>query len=148
MARGNASFGKLLAETAGSVESGLGLFRQFKTTEGRVDVKKAGLFGIVSMARVLAICHHVVERSTPARIAGVQALGIGAAADLNALANAQETFLDLLIAQQIDDIELGTPPSNMVAVKSLSAGDRARLRAAFDAVRHLESLTRELLFKG
>jgi DNA polymerase-3 subunit epsilon/CBS domain-containing protein len=148
MARGNAAFAKLLAESAGAVESGLGLFRQFKTTEGRVDVKKAGLFGIVSTARVLAICHHVVERSTPARLAGVRALGVGAATDLNELATAQETLLDLLIAQQIEDIEHGMPASNMVAVRSLSSNDRTRLRAAFDAVRHLDSLTRELLFKG
>lgn len=148
MARGNAAFAKLLAETAGVVESGLGLFRQFKIAEGRVDLKKTGLFGIVSTARVLAICHHVMERSTPARLAGVRALGLGAETDLDALAAAQETFLDLLLAQQIEDIERGMPPSNRVAIKPLPSNERARLRAAFEAVRYLDSLTHELLFRG
>jgi DNA polymerase-3 subunit epsilon/CBS domain-containing protein len=146
LARGQAAFAKLLAEAAGNVESGLGLFRQFNTKEGRIDLKKTGLFGIVSTARALAVCHHVVKHSTPARLAGVRALGIGAATDLDTLAAAQETFLDLLIVQQIEDIEHGTPPSNAVSIRSLSPQARSRLRAAFDAVRHLDRLTRELLF--
>jgi DNA polymerase-3 subunit epsilon/CBS domain-containing protein len=140
------AFAKLLAEASGSVEGAFGLFRQFKTREGRIDLKKSGLFGIVSTARVLAIRHHVVERATPARLAGVRALGIGAEGDLNALAEAQETFLDLLIAQQINDIDRGTPPSNAIAVKRLTPHDRERLRTAFEAVRNLDDLTRNLLF--
>jgi CBS domain-containing protein len=140
-------FAKLLAEAAGSVESGLGFFGRFKTDRGRIDLKKAGLFGIVTTARVLAIRHNVVERSTPARLAGVKALGLGAEGDLDTLAEAQETLLDLVLAQQIEDIEHGTPPSNAVAVKRLSSRDRARLRSALEAVRHLDDLTRDLLFK-
>ena len=146
-AHGEIAFTKLLAGAAGSVESAFGLFRQFKTREGRIDLKKFGLFGVVSTARVLAIRHHVVERSTPARLAGVKALGIGAESDLDALLEAQETFLDLLAAQQIEDIEHGTPPSNAVAVKRLSSNDRARLRTALEAVQHLDDLTRDLLFE-
>ena len=57
-------------------------------------------------------------------------------------------FLDLILAQQIADIERGTPPSNAVAVKRLSRRDRERLRSALDAVRHLDRLTRDLLFRG
>lgn len=147
-ARGEVSFLKLLAEAGGGVEPGLGLFGQFKTREGRIDLKKAGLFGVVSTARVLAICHHVVERSTPARLAGVKALGIGADTDLDALGEAQNTYLDLIVGQQIEDIQAGTPPSNTVAVKRLSAADRQRLRGALEAVRHLDELKRDLLFRG
>jgi CBS domain-containing protein len=146
-ARGETSFAKLLAEAAGTVEPGLGLFGRFKTTHGRIDVKMAGLFGIVTTARVLAIRHHVVERSTPARIAGVKALDLGAASDLDALIDAQDVFLDLLLGQQIADIASGIPPSNAVAVNRLSLGDRTRLRAALEAVAHLDELTRELLFR-
>ena len=141
------AFAKLLAEAAGSVESGLGFFGRFKTSGGRIDLKKTGLFGIVTAARVLAIRHHVVERSTPARLAGIEALGLGAKSDLDALIEAQETMLDLVLTQQIEDIEHGTPPSNAVAVKRLSPRDRARLRAALEAVSHLDDLTRDLLFK-
>ena len=95
---------------------------------------------------MLAIRHHVVERATPARLAGVKALGIGAESDLDALIEAQAVFLDLMLAQQVEDLERGTPPSNAVAVKASVARDRERLRTALEAVRHLDELTRDLLF--
>jgi CBS domain-containing protein len=148
VARGRYDFAKLLAQAAGDIESGLGLFRQFKTNGGRINLKKTGLFGIVSTARVLAICHHVVERSTLARLAGIKALGIGAEADLDALAEAQETFVEFILAQQVDDIDHGIPPSNAITVKPLSSKDRIRLRTALEAVQHLEDLQRDLLFKA
>jgi CBS domain-containing protein len=147
-ASGNPGFAKLLAETAGGVTPGLGLFGQFKTEEGRLDLKRSGLFGIVGTARVLAVRHHVVERSTPARLAGVKALGIGGESDLDALIEAQAVFLDLMLTQQVKDIGQGRPPANTVAVKALSRRDRERLRTALEAVRHLDRLTRDLLFKG
>jgi DNA polymerase-3 subunit epsilon/CBS domain-containing protein len=147
-ARGQAGFAKLLAESVGDIESGLGLFGRFKTSNGRIDLKKNGLFGVVTTARVLAIRHHVVERSTPGRLAGIKALGIGSAAELDALAEAQATFLDLIVAQQVGDIEQGIAPSNAVAVKQLSGRDRDRLRAALSAVAHLKHLTRDLLFRA
>jgi DNA polymerase-3 subunit epsilon/CBS domain-containing protein len=147
-ARGQASFAKLLAETAGASEAGLNLFGGFKTDQGRINLKKAGLFGIVSMARVLAIRHHIVERSTPGRLAGIRALGLGGDNDLEALDEAQATFLDLMLDQQLDDIEHGLPPTNTTLVKRLSRRDRERLRAALHAVKHLDDLTRDLLFRS
>jgi DNA polymerase-3 subunit epsilon/CBS domain-containing protein len=147
-ARGQASFAKLLADTAGSVEPGLTLFRRFRTEQGRIDLKRSGLFGIVSAARALAICHHVVARATPERLAGLKALGIGGERDLDALTEAQGTFLDLLAAQQVEDAESGIAPSNAVLIKRLSRHDRERLRFALDAVGHLDDLTRDLLFRG
>jgi len=148
MARGNVNFAKLLAESAGDVATGLNFFGGFRTELGRIDLKRAGLFGIVTMARVLAIRHHVVERSTPARLAGVAALGFGGAQDLAALGEAQAIFLDLILAQQLDDLQHGLPPSNKVITRRLARTDRERLRRALEAVRHLGTLTRDLLFRG
>jgi DNA polymerase-3 subunit epsilon/CBS domain-containing protein len=144
-ARGQAAFAKLLVESAGAVEPALGLFGGFRTDRGRLDVKKSGLFGLVTAARALAICHHVVERSTPARLAGIEALGRGGQ-DLEALAEAQAILLDLLAAQQLADLAAGIPPSNAIEVKRLERRDRERLRTALKAVAHLEELTRDLLF--
>jgi CBS domain-containing protein len=146
IAKGRADFAKLLAEAAGKSERGLNWFGGFKTDQGRIDLKKAGLFGTVSAARALAIRHNVRERSTPARLMGVKALGIGAESDLDALCDAQEVFLDLILAQQIADISAGRPADNTVVVKNLSARDRERLRAALQAVAPLDDLTRDLLF--
>ena len=144
-ARGNAAFAKLLTESAGSREGGLNWFGRFKTDQGRIDLKKAGLFGIVNTARTLAIRHHVVERSTLARLAGLKALDRGAEADLDALADTQGTFIDLILDQQIDDIEHGRPVTNSVAIERLSRRNRRRLHTALEAVEHVEELTRDLL---
>jgi CBS domain-containing protein len=96
---------------------------------------------------VLAIRHHIVERSTLARLQAVKSLGIGAEQDLDALADAQDAFLDLIARQQLDDIVHGLPATNTVAVKTLPARDRQRLRRALEAVQHIDELTRDLLFK-
>ena len=148
IARNDFGFAKLLTENAGNVDAGLGLFGQFKTKDGRINLKNAGLFGIVSTARALAICHHVVERSTPARLQGIKALGIGGSHDLDAMVQAQDTFLSLLLAQQLEDIAQGRPASNAVAVKCLSSAERNHLRSALEAVQNLDELKRDLLFRS
>jgi DNA polymerase-3 subunit epsilon/CBS domain-containing protein len=148
MAKGQTGFAKLLAESAGRVEHGTGLFGRIRTTKGRIDLKRAGLFGIVSTARVLAIQHHVLERATPARLLGVRALDIGGDADIGALIEAHAAFLEFILSQQLEDIQEGRPATNAVAVKRLSGREHARLQTALQAVRHLDGLTRELLFRG
>ena len=90
----------------------------------------------------------MVERSTPARLAGLKALEIGGARDLEALMEAQATFLDLIVGQQVEDIDHGIPLSNTVVVKRLSHGDRDRLRSALGAVSNLDGVTRDLLFSA
>jgi len=144
-ARGEAAFAKLLAEAPGARQTAFNWFGRFKTDGGRIDLKKSGLFGIVNMARVLAIRHHVVERSTQARLAGIKALGRGAEADLEALVDAHAVFVDLILDQQIDDMEHGKPVTNSVAIERLSRRNRSRLRVALDAVEHADELTRDLL---
>ena len=145
-AQGNAAFAKLLAEAAGEVEPGVTMFGGFRTENGRIDLKKCGLFGIVTVARVLAIRHHLLERATPARLAAIAAIGRGGGADLEALARAQGVFLGLILEQQLADMRDGLPPSNKVAIKRLSGEQRAALHDALGAVRHLDALTRDLLF--
>jgi DNA polymerase-3 subunit epsilon/CBS domain-containing protein len=148
LAAGEVTFAKLLAETAGAVAPALSWFGGIKTVAGRIDLKKSGLFGIVSMARALAIRHHVVHRSTAARLAGIKAVGLAAERDLDALIDAQATFLDLILDQQIRDIAAGIPPGNAVEVNRLPGRERARLHAALEAVANLDTLTRDLLFGG
>jgi CBS domain-containing protein len=147
-AEGQAGFAKLLVEASGPVEPGIGLFGRIRTVKGRIDLKRAGLFGIVSTARVLAVQHHILERATPARLRGIRALNVGGDADLDAMIAAQAVFLDFILAQQLVDIEAGKPATNAVSVKRLSARERERLQTALQAVRHLDDLTRNLLFKG
>jgi CBS domain-containing protein len=145
-ARGQFAFAKLLVETAGPVDPGLNLFGALRTKAGRIDLKKAGLFGIVAAARALAICHHVTAHSTPQRLAGLKALALGSAEDLDQLGEAQDVLLDLILRQQIEDIGRGLPASNAVVVKGLSRRDRDALRSALRTVGSLASLPQDLLF--
>jgi len=147
-AQGRADFAKMLVEAAGATQPALGWFGRFKTAQGRIDLKKSGLFGVVGAARALAICHHVVERATPARLDGVVAAKPHAQGDLERLKDAHGVFVDLILAQQLDDIRHGRAPANSVAVERLAPRDRDRLRSALEAVAHLNELVRELLFKG
>src|SRR5262249_35932215 len=146
-ARGQIGFAKLLAEAAGPGEPVLTFFGRFRTKQGRVDLKKAGLFGIVTTARVLAICHQIVERSTPARLAALGDKRAGTF-DLAALIDAHATFLDLILRQQVEDIAHGVPATNAVAIARLDDKDRVRLRRALEQVRLLDELTRDLLFSA
>jgi DNA polymerase-3 subunit epsilon/CBS domain-containing protein len=145
-AEGNVVFAKLLAEAAGTVEPGLNFFGGFRIRRERVDLKKSGLFGIVTAVRTLAICHSITERSTAARIAKLKLRHPKAANELEALGDAQDVFLDLILAQQIEDIARGLPATNTVSIKRLTHRDRDRLRDAFRSLRHLDDLVAGLLF--
>jgi DNA polymerase-3 subunit epsilon/CBS domain-containing protein len=147
-ARGRAEFAKLLVEAAGVAQPALGWFGRFKTEDGRIDLKKSGLFGIVSAARALAICHHVLELATPARLDGVKALLPDAESQLDALKDAHGVFIDMILAQQIEDIGHGVAATNTVAIERLSARERARLRTALESIAHLNEMVRDLLFRS
>ena len=123
-ANGRADFAKLLVEAAGAVQPGLGWFGRFRTEQGRIDLKKAGLFGIVSAARALAIRYHVVELATPARLDGVKAALPVAESEIDMLKDAHAVFIDMILAQQIDDIGRGVAPTNTVAVDRLCCARR------------------------
>ena len=144
-AQGHVAFAKLLAEAGGEVPHSFTLLGGIRTDNGRIDLKRAGLFGIVTAARVLAIRNHLLERATPARLAAVAALGRGGN-DIAALTRAQGVFLDLILSQQLADMAAGLPPGNKVAVKSLTREQRKRLEESLGAVRHIDTLTRDLLF--
>ncbi|MBR1279432.1 DUF294 nucleotidyltransferase-like domain-containing protein [Bradyrhizobium sp. AUGA SZCCT0283] len=145
-AEGQVAFAKLLVEDV-RTPSSLTFLGGIRTVAGRINLKAAGLFGLVAAARALAIRYHVLERSTPARLAAVKALVRVSESDLDALGEAQGVFLDLIVSQQVEDIAHGTPPSNAVSVKRLTAHDRDRLRSALEAVASVDELVRDVLFK-
>jgi DNA polymerase-3 subunit epsilon/CBS domain-containing protein len=145
-AEGQVAFAKLLVEDV-RTPSSLTFLGGIRTEAGRIDLKAAGLFGLVAAARALAIRYHVLERSTPARLAAVKALVRSSERDLDALGEAQAVFLELIVSQQVEDIAHGTPPSNSVAVKRLSARERDRLKSALEAVACVDELVRNLLFR-
>jgi len=144
-ARGRIAFAGLLAETAGASEDVLAPTGAIRTDQGRVDLHKAGIGGIVTLARALAIRHHVLDRLTAVRLAAVKAAEAGGDDDLDALAEAHGVLIDLALAQQVDDLMQGLPPTNAVLVRHLNKRERERMRAALQAVASLEAVTHELV---
>jgi DNA polymerase-3 subunit epsilon/CBS domain-containing protein len=145
-AKGRADFTKLLIDAGGEVPSARTWWGGFRTDEGRIDLKKAGLFRIVGGARALAICHGIDASSTPARLQKLKELKIGAESDLDNLLDAHSVFLDLILKQQLIDIQRGRPPDNTVDVGRVSRRERARLRTALKSVETLDVMVRDLLF--
>ncbi|MFN3890395.1 MAG: DUF294 nucleotidyltransferase-like domain-containing protein [Beijerinckiaceae bacterium] len=146
IARGRNAFAKLLVDTAAPMENALGLFGRLKTVDGRIDLKKSGLFRIVCGARALAISHKILAYSTRERLEGVRALGKGGDQDLERLIDAHGLFLTLIARQQVKDIAVGVAPSNAVEAASLSKLGRDRLVEALQSLGALDTLVRELLF--
>jgi CBS domain-containing protein len=141
---GQTAFAKLLAESAGQVEPPVGWFG-IRTEEGRVDLKKGGLFAIVAAARVLAMKNGIAEHSTKARFEAVRALRLGAETDLDAMLDAHRVLLGAILDQQLRDIAAGKPPSNRVSLKPLSRRQQSELKQALLSIRHADDMVRDLL---
>ncbi len=144
LAKGQAAFAKLLAEAAGDFQSPVG-WLGIRTENGRVDLKRGGLFMIVTVARVLAIYNGIAEHSTKARIENERALGLGSERDLNAMIEAQRVILRAILDQQLADIAAGRPPSNKVELKRMSRDEQAKLKDALSSIRHSNEMLRDLL---
>ncbi len=142
------AFAKQLAAASADFAGAFGLFGKLRTDNGRIDLKTAGLFPIVSTARVLAICHGIARRNTRNRLSALVAARIGGETDLLRFDAAHEIVLTRILAQQIADIHAGQPPGNKVALKGLKRDQRDALRDALGHLRAADSLVRDLLFRA
>ena len=144
MAQGRPAFLKLLEEAQGEIVPPVGFFG-IKTTGGRVDLKRGGLFGIVASARLLALRYHVAERATRRRLEGVKALKVGAERDLDAWIDAHGVIVEAILDQQLVDITAGRPPSNAVNLRRLSRAAQERLTKSLRSLKHMDDTLRDLL---
>ncbi len=141
---GNPAFLKLLSELAREWSAPITLFGNIRTDiKGRVDLKRGGLFPLVTAARVLSIRHDVRVRSTPDRFRGVSSAGVGAPGDIDAIIEAHRALLGAVLEQQLIDGQAGIPPSTRLDVGRLTKAGREALRAALSPVRSAIDLVAE-----
>ncbi len=140
------AFAKLLGEQLDALGSPFGFLGNLQSEDGRIDLKKFGLFPIVSGARTLAIRHDVRGRSTRERLDGLIARGVGAEADLRALIDAHGLLLRLMLAQQSRDLHSGIPVSNRIELARLSREESAALKAALKRIQSVPAMVRDLMF--
>ncbi len=139
-------FIKLLAEAGAAGGSPFGLLGGLRETDGRIDLKQAGLFRVVTTARCLAIRHGVTDRGTGDRLRGLLRRGLGGREDLEGYIAAQALLLGLVLRQQLVDIRAGSRPGNAVRLDRLERRERAELKAALKALQAAPDLVRDLLF--
>ena len=137
---------KLLANQIGSWSPPLGFLGRIQTEDGRVDLKRGGLFPIVALARCLALSHAIGHRNTLDRLKSLRELKIGAERDLVMLEDAQGAFSGFILNQQIADIADGLPPTTRVELKRLSKEKQGELRERLSGLTIAPSLAHDLLF--
>ncbi|MBL8704882.1 MAG: CBS domain-containing protein [Rhodospirillales bacterium] len=138
-------FVRLLAQETETPGGALTLLGQFRTEQGRVDLKKGGLFPLVAFARVAALKRGILETGTGPRLAAAAAAGAIPPDEALRLRQAQEALLGFILQQQLDDLAAGIAPSTRIDPARLSRPDRARLKDTLRALEAIPLLLRDAL---
>jgi CBS domain-containing protein len=137
---------KLMAEESASLPASTTFLGGFKTLNGRMDLKRLGLFPIVAGARVLALRHKIAANSTSARLEALETIESLPKMQLSALRDAHKQVLTVMLEQQIRDVAAGIPPSNRVDPKLLDPRGANRLKRALSVAAGMPDIVRANLF--
>lgn len=148
MAASAPHFLRLLAKEAEEAGSALTMLGRFRAENGRIDLKKGGLFPIVAFARVAALRHGILESATADRLIAAAKAGALQAEEANRLREAQATLLHFVLAQQLADIANGTAPSTRVELQRLTRRDRALLKDTLKSLESIPLLLQDVLARG
>lgn len=132
---GSTAIRRALAQPLRGWRSPIGVFGSMRLEgDGRVDLKAHGLSPIFTAARALAVQAHAKERATPDRLQAAAREGAVWAERVEPVIEAHQTLMSALLAQQIADVEAGTPLGSRVDPRVLDKRSRAALRGALSAV--------------
>lgn len=123
-------FLRQLAAASEHVPSATDLLGRMRTREGRIDLKKHGLFPIVAGARAVALAWRSEATGTDARLAEAAAKGAFAQEAAQSLIEARGVIVDALLDQQLADLAAGLPADNRLAPSRLGRDAASRLRKA------------------
>jgi DNA polymerase-3 subunit epsilon/CBS domain-containing protein len=135
----------MLAAAGENVPSATDLLGRLRTQQGRIDLKKHGLFPVVAGARAVALAWGSAATSTDARLAEAASKGAFPEDSARALAEARAIVVEEILDQQLKDIAAGLTPDNRVATKPLGRRATARLREALASAAGAPELVREAL---
>jgi len=108
-------FLRLMAHAGEHVGSPFDLLGRLRTTDGRIDLKRHGLFPVVAAARAIALAWKSQATSTDARLHEAAAEGVLPADSAADLASARAIIVDANLDQQIFDLQEAGRPGNLVA---------------------------------
>lgn len=134
------NFQRALASNAAQFETPFGLFGRFRLSDGRLDLKKTGLFPIIATARVLALRYGNSARSTPGRLESAKQHMPEQGDTIDALVSAHRILLRLVLGQQLRDLDRGLRLNNAVRIGELSKHERQQLRWALEQIPNVTNL--------
>jgi CBS domain-containing protein len=139
------AFLRLLAAASQEVPSATDLIGRLRTRQGRIDLKRHGLFPIVAGARVVALAWGSAATATDERLANAVEKGAFPKDAALSLTEARAIIAEAILDQQLVDIAAGRLPGNGVDPKRLGRGGTSRLRNALAVASGTPELVREAL---
>src|SRR6266542_2794149 len=116
---------------------------RIRDEHGEVDLKRAGLAGVVLLARLYALLAGSMARSTPDRLAAACSAGTLSDEGAAALAEAYRFLAEVRMRAQLREVAAGNEPTNRVRLADLTPEERNRLRCALKTVRQLQRATEQ-----
>jgi CBS domain-containing protein len=103
-----------------------------------LDIKKAGLIPIETLARWAGLAAGVSAASTRARLDAAEAAGTLGSDDAEVLRDAFELVCELRMEHQVEQLRAGQEPDNLIEPAALAPITRTALKEAFRAVARVQ----------
>jgi CBS domain-containing protein len=110
---------------------------------GAVDVKGAGSLQLVGAGRLLALQLGLGETNTVERFRAAAAAGALGGLDVGEMTDAFQHLTRLRLRHQLEQVQRGETPDNLVAPDALSHADALLFRDALQTVRKMQASIRE-----
>ncbi len=130
-----------LAKASLAFRPPLGLFGRLQAPSGELDLKRAGIAPIVSLARLYGLLAQSRARATLARLNAAAQAGHLSLATSETLAEGYAFLFELRLRQQLMALRQGQPPSNRVRLAELSPKETRRLKEVFQAILQAQEAT-------
>jgi CBS domain-containing protein len=112
---------------------------------GQLDIKRAGIFPVVALARYVSLAAGVHALSTRERLDSAETAGVLSGQDARTLNEAHDLFWRLRLDNQVEQLRQGRDPDDFIRIEALNPSTRRDVRDAFRAVSAVQrSLKREL----
>lgn len=143
--RGNEVFLGYLTSNVLRFKVPFGWFGRIRTeagdgNEGRLDLKKSGIFSITEGIKILSISEGIQENGTVARIERLVASDVLSRQEGDDLAAAFHTLVYFRLRAQVEALREGRTPDNRIAFERLNRMEKGRIHAALEGVQSFQGM--------
>ena len=138
-------FLKSLARSIASHHGGTSFFGQFKTVNGRFEIKRHMLLPLIELMRVLGISRQLIARNSHERAKALFETKT-IPAEILQLSEDIHFCMRLVLRQQIYDISDGMPPTTNITLEGLSKSEQKHLKTIKSRIGRLDQILKDCLF--